>query len=313
MLIVPSIVSADHHMGFVKGLWFDPYPFFAEEEVSVKVVVFNQGDQVLNGALNLEINDEQVSQDIFTMPPGGLHQPQLTHTFTPGEHEIRVALEEYGTLAAETITIDSVALAQMEVDVDTDGDRVGNKEDPDDDGDGFTDAEELMRGTDPLDQNENPETQALQDHQSTSEPNSKKRSGDTPNVDTPEPSPNKNTGTNNALAVTMDVLQTIAEAEEQIRGAVYSVLQENQKTYREHLQDVGQDFSNSSPADALVPKAWIITDPQIGIIPKILYTLLLFLVFVFSRWWLLIPFLLLTGYLLWRINRWWKNRYSDNW
>ena len=149
--------------GFVSGIWYSKSPFFVDENVRVYVAFQNSSESEIIGEIEFYDNGKRFATKDFSALSGRLVESWADFATDKGDHVVHVKLvnvkryEDSGW--SENIEIESniIEAEEIFVDYDTDGDGIGNEEDKDDDGDGFSDREEDLADTDPLDKNDYPE------------------------------------------------------------------------------------------------------------------------------------------------------------
>ena len=143
--------------GFVGGIWFSEQPFFAGEDIRIYAAIQNQSGLDIYGEIIFFGNDVEIGRKDFNAIDGRLVESWSDWKVIAGEHDFRIELiEVFASRPGEepekiTLISSSSEKKSQFADFDTDGDRIGNKEDLDDDNDGLTDHEEEGLGTDPLD------------------------------------------------------------------------------------------------------------------------------------------------------------------
>ncbi|MDP4001292.1 MAG: thrombospondin type 3 repeat-containing protein [bacterium] len=146
--------------GFVSGIWYSQYPFFAGDTVRIYTALQNQSGFDIIGRIQFFDVDKVLGESEFEVINGRLIEKWTDWQATAGEHEIYVKLiDTFKTLAGsdpEPINLGSSTsgVDKRFVDSDNDDDNVGDLEDTDDDNDGLDDEQEKNLGTDPL----NPDT-----------------------------------------------------------------------------------------------------------------------------------------------------------
>jgi len=141
--------------GFVNGIWYSRDPFFAGDEIRIYTAIQNKSEFDLLGQIQFFVNGENISESNFSVLSGRLIEAWTDWIAISGDYNFGVKLinvqkSEIGQ-EPEIIQIkyDTYNIISN-IDLDTDGDRIGNKDDEDDDGDGLTDITEIEIGTDPL-------------------------------------------------------------------------------------------------------------------------------------------------------------------
>jgi hypothetical protein len=160
-LFGPVYLHADEkrlpNAGFVsQNIWYSEQEFFAGDNVFVHAVIKSDGEYDFLGTVRFYDNEELLGSTDFNIKKGlYVGDTKIEWVATNGEHNISAKIlnsrivvkgEEIPILVSDSESASSKSF----VDLDTDGDGIGNKEDLDDDGDGLSDIEELKLGTNPL-------------------------------------------------------------------------------------------------------------------------------------------------------------------
>ena len=142
--------------GFVNGLWFSRSPFFAGETVRLYAALQNNSSFDIKGKAVFFDKNEKMGESAFSVVNGRLLEVWTDWRVTEGNHAISVSITEAFKVEVgqdpESITLTFASFTQepLMVDNDTDGDRIGDKSDTDDDNDGLSDREEKEYSTNPL-------------------------------------------------------------------------------------------------------------------------------------------------------------------
>ncbi len=143
VLLFPS-TAFSAVVGFAENnIWFSQYPFFENDSVRIHTTVHNSSAEELNGAVVFYLdNKTQLGKKEFSVSPAQSSDVWIDWTATSGEFSFyaEININEQQSTKPTVIFVDT----------DTDGDRVGNREDKDDDADALSDAREVVLGTDPL-------------------------------------------------------------------------------------------------------------------------------------------------------------------
>lgn len=144
--------------GFLQNnILYSKDPFFAEEEIKIYTVLYNNTRDYLSGNVLFFDNEEKIGEKKFLLSPETIVKDvYINWKVTEGKHKISAKIE--GTSSginaeARNIEIESIEIIEQEerfADYDTDGDGIGDSEDKDDDNDGLTDNEEKFLGTNPF-------------------------------------------------------------------------------------------------------------------------------------------------------------------
>ncbi|HBB43882.1 MAG: Amidase [Parcubacteria group bacterium GW2011_GWA1_44_13] len=152
--VEPPIKNA----GFVPAnIWYSKDPFFAGEKIRIYTIIFNGSSYDLEGTVEFLDNGILIGKSNFALSGGGrVRDVWVDWKATEGKHVMTARIT--GTTASlaggakRDIVLDNTETGKSErdIDLDTDGDGVGNREDLDDDNDGVSDVDELRNSTNPL-------------------------------------------------------------------------------------------------------------------------------------------------------------------
>lgn len=151
-----SYAGKQINAGFVNGLWYSRYPFFAGEVVRLYAALQNNSGFDIKGKAVFFDKNEKIGGSDFSVVNGRLLEVWTDWRIAEGNHTISVSIAEAFKVEIgrdpEPITLAFASFAQdpLVIETDTDGDHVGNSKDTDDDNDGLTDTEEKNYGTNPL-------------------------------------------------------------------------------------------------------------------------------------------------------------------
>jgi len=154
--LLPSSVFAEElNAGFVEGLWYSGEPVIAGEPTRIYVALRNNSDNDLTGTVRFSDNGTRIGTSYISALPGRLVEAWIDWKPSYGEHRISASLSDIrihtlGENPESAAVGDTIAEDTIFVDYDTDKDGIGNETDTDDDGDGVSDADEKVKGTDPL-------------------------------------------------------------------------------------------------------------------------------------------------------------------
>ncbi|MCW9054812.1 MAG: thrombospondin type 3 repeat-containing protein [Candidatus Pacebacteria bacterium] len=135
------------HIGFVRStIWFDREPFFSGETVRVYTTLANSTPADFRGVVEFYDGDTSFgTTDVSLERNGGFQTVWTDWEPTEGDHAVRVEITSGEVVGpggkSEALVFDTEPAQTLTrfVDTDTDGDRIGNREDSDDDGDGIPD------------------------------------------------------------------------------------------------------------------------------------------------------------------------------
>ncbi|MBI1839137.1 MAG: hypothetical protein HYR95_02500 [Candidatus Colwellbacteria bacterium] len=142
--------------GFVSGIWYSRNPFFVGDQIRIYSAIHNQSQFDLVGKVKFFDGASQIGESDFSIISGRVLEQWADWKVTPGDHSLYVKIVDAKKsvvgkpLESVTLKFDSSGTDQQFADIDTDGDRIGDREDADDDNDGVPDAVEVKQGTDPL-------------------------------------------------------------------------------------------------------------------------------------------------------------------
>lgn len=154
--------AATEPAGFAReGVWFSRDPFFAGETITIYTMLYNSGPDRLTGVVDFRDGTKTLGTKPVSVAPNGSSEiVSLPWEVTAGTHQIEARFREAyvtnesGLLATATPKYASSGSVARTAELDSDGDRIGNPSDPDDDNDGLSDAAEAAKKTDP----KNPDT-----------------------------------------------------------------------------------------------------------------------------------------------------------
>lgn len=135
------------------GVTFTPSPFFVGERVRIYTMVRNFGDRDVEGSVFVSENGTTIgTPPPFSAKARGAEEEVWVEwqPGTVGERQIFVRVVNTPEQRDEDPTNNEM-IVPVYVDRDADGDRIGDREDPDDDNDGLPDAWEIARGLNPND------------------------------------------------------------------------------------------------------------------------------------------------------------------
>ena len=139
--------------GFVQdNLWFSKNVFFAGENIKIHTTIFNNSANNVSGKIKFMDGNNDIGDKDFSLKSSYSKDIWTEWKATYGKHDIYAVINFTTKPSSKqnVVSENSTGRRIRYVDLDTDGDGVGNKEDADDDNDGLTDKKELELGTDPL-------------------------------------------------------------------------------------------------------------------------------------------------------------------
>lgn len=146
------------NVGFVpSNIWYSKDSFFAGETIRVYTVIFNGSEYDIEGTVQFFDNGTPINKAAFTVQKGGkVEDVSVEYVTKEGNHIITArivdasVLEKNGKKKLLSLENKEAGKSEINVELDTDSDGIGNKEDFDDDNDGISDVDEIRNGTDPL-------------------------------------------------------------------------------------------------------------------------------------------------------------------
>jgi len=145
-----------YNAGFVSGIWYSTTPFFAGNQIRIYSAIQNHSGYDIVGKIQFFDYNTLIGESDFSVINGRLIEKWADWKVTEGNHNIYAKIvdpkkSEIGKeLEPIILEFDSTTPEKRFVDFDTDGDKIGNRDDPDDDNDGLSDEEEIKLGTNPL-------------------------------------------------------------------------------------------------------------------------------------------------------------------
>ena len=157
-LITNNSVLAEEKInaGIINGLWYSRVPFFAGETVKIYTAIQNQSDFDIEGKIQFLDEDLLIGEKDFLAKDGSFIQEWIDWDVSQGYHYISIKIVEAKKIKAGkepesiSLNLDFLGVDEKFADLDTDGDRVGNEEDLDDDNDGVEDKIEIVIGSNSL-------------------------------------------------------------------------------------------------------------------------------------------------------------------
>ena len=302
LFLTAHIVLAQDSLnaGFVDGLWYSKTPFFAGEEVRIYTVIQNQSGFDIIGTVKFFNNDKLLSQSDFSIVNGRLIEKWADWKPSQGKHNISVKISNTKKIeiGKEPEAINLAAYTSIteahDIDLDTDGDGIGNKDDLDDDNDGLSDVEENKNGTNPLvfdkpivpvEENKVEEEKEVKDYQVKSDENSTfidnfiEKSKEFADL-----------ATEKTIVAVEDTKKFLEKQKDKVDEEL------EQETKEEALKDLPKIDESRNPYVASI----------IGSIPELkeVYSFLLsVLIYILNSWWILLGSVIVLVYLIWKIIR----------
>jgi hypothetical protein len=145
-----GVSAATLNAGIVQGIWLSAREAFVGDTVTLYAAVQNQSDKPIGGKVTFFTKSEGLETEVgnarFTVFPNELKRVAVPFTVSYGMQNLtaKVLLDGQETAISINAPVDSIF-----IDSDSDGDRIGDLKDEDDDNDGISDVEEARLGTDP--------------------------------------------------------------------------------------------------------------------------------------------------------------------
>jgi len=157
-LITNNVVLAEEKInaGIINGLWYSRVPFFAGETVKIYTAIQNQSDFDVEGKIQFLDDGLLIGEKDFLAKDGSFIQEWIDWDVSQGYHYVSIKIVEAKKIEAGeepepiSLNLDFLGVDEKFADLDTDGDRIGNEEDLDDDNDGVDDKIEIAMGSNSL-------------------------------------------------------------------------------------------------------------------------------------------------------------------
>lgn len=282
----PVFAQEEVNAGFVGGIWFSSDPFFAGDDVRVYAAIQNQSGLDLIGTVQFFDNDNLISESDFSIISGGLIGVWTDWKVAEGEHSF------YGKIVSAnksevgedpvliTLKFGDSGVSQRIADIDTDGDKIGNAKDPDDDNDGISDEEEIRLGTDPL----------IPDIREDSVDDENKTSSTT---------------IQKIIEMAKKGTDLVGSKTKSITEKIAKNLEEKRDKIKEEIRVAG-NISNEGEEDLPADEK-----KKVSMWKKAYVWLLSALIFVLNTWWLSLIVIVLIFRTLWKLTSRWRFRKSD--
>jgi hypothetical protein len=159
LCLAPQLVfaiDAPLNAGLVSGLWYSKTPFFVGDTVRIYTAFQNQSGYDLSGEIIFLDGTTEIARREFNSINGQLIQNWADWKVTYGDHNIHIQISKTQSSVTggqpQSVELNNGATEDklVFVDKDSDGDKLGDKTDPDDDNDGVTDVTETANGTNSL-------------------------------------------------------------------------------------------------------------------------------------------------------------------
>lgn len=287
VLISPVTHAATtENAGFVQGMWYSKFPFFVGDDVRIYAGIQNRSGSDITGTVEFYAGNTKLGSMPFAALEGRLVETWTDWKATEGDKAISArivnAARSVAGKAPEAITLEfsTTKPDSVYVDLDSDADGIGNKQDPDDDNDGTPDTVEIKNGTNPLIANKSTSGASVSTATTTS--------FDTTRVTEIIDTVKKSDIPKEALDTASDLLKKTDTVMQSLSKATEKAAQSKEKSIQVSKTDSNQ---------ASVTKA-------VGV--KALFALS----FLFTQWKWVAVFLLITVFILWT-RRFRKPQYDD--
>ncbi|MBU1046889.1 Ig-like domain-containing protein [Patescibacteria group bacterium] len=154
---VSGIVYAENfEIDFVNDFRYSQFSFFAGDDVRVYSTLQNSAGFDIEGIIQFYDNDKFIGDFKFLIANGKTTESWTDWRPSEGEHSLSAkitSLKKLGIAQKPTdISLEKEisVIKQINIDIDTDKDGIGNKDDLDDDNDSYSDKKEIELGTNPL-------------------------------------------------------------------------------------------------------------------------------------------------------------------
>ncbi len=139
----------------MKGIRYSVFPFFAGDKIRVYTAMQNNSGYDIRGTMSFYDNNTLITDSPFSAVNGSIVEVWGDVSATAGAHVLATRMTSVKKYEVgknqEPIEIANNSLeTHFTVESDTDGDRIGNSADTDDDNDGMPDEEEIAQNTNPL-------------------------------------------------------------------------------------------------------------------------------------------------------------------
>jgi len=268
------------------GIWYSLDPFFPGDQIRIYSAMQNQAGFDIIGKIQFWVDDKLLTQFDFSVINGRLIEKWADWQATEGDHDISVRIIEPKKVEIGkdpvpiTLKFSSIGTGKRFVDLDTDGDRIGNREDPDDDNDGVSDEEEIRLGTNPL----SPEPRAAV---------------------TPIPEPTEEKAISEKTKEIIEkVIKTLEEKKETLEEKKETIEKEieEEKEPKPILEELLKEIEKRVPAVGRIPREKMPTWKHVyGWLITILIYILSTLIYILSTPWLLLLIVILV--IIWILRK----------
>jgi hypothetical protein len=161
--LVPILAQAQSvNLGIVDGIWFSEDYYVVGDTVRVYTAVQNNSGADITGEVHFFENDELIGIEEFSALDDRIVDVWVDTEAQEGERSFSVSVQNIegnipGFDLSSFVPRVSTVQESFSIQVDNDRDRIPDDDDDDDDNDGFSDREEIRRGTNPKDEQSIPE------------------------------------------------------------------------------------------------------------------------------------------------------------
>ena len=289
--------------GFVNGIWYSKTPFFDGDEVRIYAVIQNQSGFDISGEVEFFSDDKLLSKSDFSAVNGRLIEKWADWKVIYGEHTISVKISnveksEIGQDPVSVGLIENIFISEKHIiDIDTDKDGIGNKDDFDDDGDGISDMEEIKTGANPL-------VFDLPIDKSVNLPTNGRDNIQNKNADENNKLEKAKVLTKNITEKTIEATKTVFEKTKEIIEQTTMVLEEQKEKIEQELLQKQKEKLLKGELPQINEDKNLFVAAIVGNIPSLkeLYNLFLgIFIYILNSWWILLGGFFILLCLLWKM------------
>lgn len=289
--------------GFVDGIWYSKTPFFDGDEVRIYAVIQNQSGFDISGEVEFFSDDKLLSKSDFSAVNGRLIEKWADWKVIYGEHTISVKISnveksEIGQDPVSVGLIENIFISEKHIiDIDTDKDGIGNKDDFDDDGDGISDMEEIKTGANPL-------VFDLPIDKSVNLPTNGRDNIQNKNADENNKLEKAKVLTKNITEKTIEATKTVFEKTKEIIEQTTMVLEEQKEKIEQELLQKQKEKLLKGELPQINEDKNLFVAAIVGNIPSLkeLYNLFLgIFIYILNSWWILLGGFFILLCLLWKM------------
>lgn len=300
---VPVLAQTALNAGFVDGIWYSKTPFFDGDEVRIYAVIQNQSGFDISGEVEFFSDDKLLSKSDFSAVNGRLIEKWADWKVIYGEHTISVKISnveksEIGQDPVSVGLIENIFISEKHIiDIDTDKDGIGNKDDFDDDGDGISDMEEIKTGANPL-------VFDLPIDKSVNLPTNGRDNIQNKNADENNKLEKAKVLTKNITEKTIEATKTVFEKTKEIIEQTTMVLEEQKEKIEQELLQKQKEKLLKGELPQINEDKNLFVAAIVGNIPSLkeLYNLFLgIFIYILNSWWILLGGFFILLCLLWKM------------